>query len=161
MLIPSAAGVLRAISQPRLPLLEPLVYSMRVRLLDMNLGGHMDNVRYLKHMDRARNEYFLRTGLARLALTRRINLPVATSQVHYRRSLFLGQSFELHTRLLGWDEKWFFLEQRVMRQGELITRAVFKSVFLDRNGPLSPATVFETLTGGERLSSPPLAPDIP
>lgn len=158
-MIQPLASVLRAMSQPRVPVLEPLLHPLRVWPMDLNLGGHMDNVRYLKLMDRARNEYFLRTGLARLALVRRINMPVAASQVRYRRSLFLGQAYTLHTHLAGWDEKWFVIEQHIVREGELITHGLFKCVFLGRDGAVPPADVFARLCNRTKVS-PALAPGV-
>jgi hypothetical protein len=32
----------------------------------------------------------------------------------FRRELRLFERFEIHTRMLGWDEKWLFVEHRFM-----------------------------------------------
>jgi Thioesterase-like superfamily len=38
----------------------------------------------------------------------------------FRRDLKVFQTVEIHTRLLGWDERWGFLEHRFVREGRVI-----------------------------------------
>ena len=45
-----AGALLRTAIKPRAHLLDPMVHHLRVSPLELNLGGHMDNVRYLNLM---------------------------------------------------------------------------------------------------------------
>lgn len=137
------------------PLAEGLVHG-RVWPTDMNLGGHMDNVRYLKLMDSARTSFFMQTGIARAAGPARITpVPVvAATHIRYRRPLGAWQAFSLATRILCWDDKWLFLEQTISHRGQPASQALVKCVFLRNDKPVAPAQVL-ALTGGP-MASPPV-----
>ncbi|GEM_PF-2461946 len=146
----------RAVVKPALPLEQTLILPMRVWPTDLNFGGHMDNVRYMALMDLARSLWFTRTRLAKLTLARKLATPVAAAQVRYRRELFFADRFTLHTRLVYWDAKWFFLEQWFMRGEVMTTRALFKCAFVGRDGTLNPQPLFDLL-----CSQPPAPPVMP
>jgi len=78
----------------------------------------------------------------------------------WRPVLLPRQSFELHTQIVGWDEKWFFIEQKITRDGKLITVALFKCVAQKQGGPkpsgfAPPAELFAKAYG-RRVESPKL-----
>jgi hypothetical protein len=61
--------------------------------------------------------------------------PVVASQtITYRKSLRLWQRFEVETRILGYDERAVYLEQRFVAGGEIYARAYVKGRFLRRTG---------------------------
>lgn len=149
------ASALRAATTPRLDLMAPMTLHLRVWPGDLNIGRHMDNVRYLKLMDLARNEMLLRNGITGLAARRRIGVVVARCEVEYKRSLLPWERFTVHTQLLGWNARRFFIEQRFVRGDTLVTRGVFHCALSARNGVQAPDDFFAALVGG-RLQSPPL-----
>jgi acyl-CoA thioesterase FadM len=66
--------------------------------------------------------------------------------MRYRRSLELFEPFTLHTRLLGWDEKWVFLEQRFLKQsGDLAAEGVVKALFRGKDGNVPMAEVLHLM----------------
>lgn len=145
-------SMLRAATGPRLRFDTPLVSHHRVWPSDMNLGMHMDNVRYLQLMDRARNEFFLRTGIAWFGARRRMAVPVASCEVIYRRPLLAWERFSLHTQLLGWDDKRFYLEQRFLRDDREVTRGRFRCAFSTARGVRPPGEIFSELLGETAVS---------
>lgn len=85
---------------------------------------------------------------------------VASETIRFRRSLAPFQSFELRTRILGWDEKCFYIEQLFVapsRRGEEIVCAVglVRALFRGREGNVPTREVLATL-GGAVTESPPL-----
>ncbi len=84
----------------------------RFRVLphDLDAFGHMNNGRYLQIMDVARVEWMLQTQVAGAIRKNRWSPILGGGVIRYRHSLRLLQVYRVHTRLLGWDQRWFYLE---------------------------------------------------
>lgn len=121
---------------------------------DLDLNFHMTNSRYLSLMDIGRIDLLMRTGLYKTVRAQRLGPVLGSSVVRWRRGLNLGQVFSLHTRLLGWDEKWFYIEQRFKRQGKTVCYAYVRATFVGKNGVASAEKVSKDYQ--KDLVSPPL-----
>lgn len=148
------AVVLRAAFGARRAPLDESVVAFRVWPHDLDLNGHMNNGRYLTLMDLGRVDLVARLGVARTLLKRRWNPVVGGLTVRYRRSLAPFQRFAIHTRLLCWDERSFFLEQRFVRRGETAAVALVRGVFLETGGRRVPPAEIVAATG-HAMASPP------
>ena len=125
---------------------------------DLDIYLHMNNGRYLTLMDLGRMDWIWRTGLWRTARKNRWAPLVAASTIRYRKSLRLWQRFSLHTRILGWDHKWFYIEQ-VFRRGErLMASATVLGLFRGPKGNVPPREVLEAL--GLSMDSPPVSESV-
>ncbi|WP_291271780.1 thioesterase family protein [Geothrix sp.] len=129
--------------------LEPLgasVLRFRVWPNDLDVNVHMNNGRFLSVMDLGRFDLSFRTKLGRAMLRNRWKPLVGAITMRYRRSLDPFESYELHTRLLGWDEKWVFLEQRFLKHGgELAAEGVVRALFRGKNGNVPVAEILEQM----------------
>jgi acyl-CoA thioesterase FadM len=105
----------------------------------------MNNGRYLTIMDLGRLDLMFRTGLGRVILKRRWRPMVGTAVIRYRRGLAPFERYELKTRIASWDDKWFWLEQRFERSGEVVAVGVLKGLFRDRTGNVATADVLDRL----------------
>ncbi|XP_062843854.1 protein THEM6-like [Trichomycterus rosablanca] len=85
---------------------------------------HMNNARYLRECDFARISLYARNGVLKATRALGANLVVGASTVRYRRPLCIGETFELRTRIVTWDEKAFYLEQRFVSRKDGIVAAV-------------------------------------
>lgn len=122
---------------------------------DLDLNLHMNNSRYLALMDLGRYDLTRCVGLL-AACKRNKWFPVVSQvQVQFRKSLTPFQRFSLHTRVVAWDEKRFWLEQRFMRGEEVVAQATVRAVFLSKQGSVPTARVLEAI--GESRPSPGLA----
>ena len=131
------------------PPLDPLgesVLRFRVWPNDLDINLHMNNGRYLGMMDLGRLDLAFRTGLGRAITRHRWKPLVGGITMRYRRSLAPFARYELHTRMLGWDAKWCFLEQRFLQKGELIAEGVVKLLFRGPDGNI-PSQALLPLTG--------------
>uniref|UniRef100_A0A8C7LI25 Protein THEM6 n=1 Tax=Oncorhynchus kisutch TaxID=8019 RepID=A0A8C7LI25_ONCKI len=97
--------------------------SGRVLLHDIDLG-HMNNARYLRECDFARFHHYMRNGIFKALRTLKATMVVGASTIRYRRSLAFGEAFDLRTRIVAWDDKSFFVEQRFVSQGDGFISAV-------------------------------------
>lgn len=127
---------------------------------DLDVFMHMNNGAYLTMADLGRTDLILRSGLF-APLRQRGWYPVmAAETIRFRRSLTLWQRYTIATRIVGWDERSFFLEQvfsRPTRDGgeELVAHALIDARFLQRGGG-SVTTAEVTALGDAGATSPPL-----
>jgi len=140
-----------ALAALRRPRLSPLGES-RVRFTvlpgDLDLNGHMNNGRYLTVMDLGRVDLLLRTGVVGAMRRNRWSGVVASVAIRYRRALNPFQRYELGTRLIGWDDRWFFMEQRFTRGGELCAYGIVKVQFAGRAGRVAPQLMADAIHPG-------------
>lgn len=150
------------LSAKRRPSLSPLdesVICLRVLPNDLDLHAHMNNGRYLSIMDLGRLDLMARTGLGRVALERRWIPLVAWASIRYRRPLKVFQSFVLRTRIVYWDSKWFYIEQRFERNGQLVAAARIMGLLRGKGGNITPQQALQML-GHEQLAAPAAPVDI-
>lgn len=148
------SSALRSIAQPGHPLDAPLVHQSLVWPSDLNVGMHMDNVRYLQLMNRARNELLVRSGIMRTARRRRLGVPVALCTMRYKRSLMPFERFTLRTQIIGWNQKRFFMAQDFLRDERVVASGQLQYAFAGAEGLVAPADVFAEILGFEAVSPP-------
>ncbi|KAM5157870.1 protein THEM6 [Mantella aurantiaca] len=124
----SFLAVLRARLQPAVKdLLKEHTFSGRVLPHDLDFLLHMNNSRYLREADFARLSFFTRSGLFGAIHSLGAGMVMAACTVRYRRSLRLLEAFQIRTRLLCWDDKALYLEQRFVTPGDGFVCAVLLS----------------------------------
>jgi acyl-CoA thioesterase FadM len=141
----------------RVDLLATTRVRFRVWPTDLDLNGHVNNGRYLMLADLGRIDWFLRTGAMQVALRRGALPVVGDALAKFRRELRLFQSFEIHSRMLGWDERWGFLEHRFVRNGRVVAVVAIRGLFRGHQGPVAPSDLLAALGGGSAVS--PALPD--
>ena len=108
--------------------------SFRVMPHDIDMFGHMNNGRYLQIMDVARVDWMLQTGIADQIRQHRWAPLLGGGAVRFRHSLRLFQRYEVMTRLLGWDERWFYIEHTfVDTRGRRIAVGITRAGLRERN----------------------------
>ncbi len=128
--------------------------SLRVWPNDLDLNLHVNNGRYLALADIGRIHWFIRTGALAAARRHRAFPVVGDAIAKFRRDLKAFETFEIHTRLLGWDAKWGFLEHQFVREGRVIGIVAIRGVFKGPNGTVDPGMLLEALA--HHAPSPPL-----
>ncbi len=155
-----------ALFKPKIAdILAPSLLKLRVLPNDLDFNMHMNNGRYLTVMDLGRLDLILRSGLFKI-MVRQKSVPIlASAKIRYRLSLDPFQSYTLHTRILGWDDKWFFIEQRFLmgsgpKQGEVAAIALVKGCFFDSASQTTVPTAAVLSAIGYPHPSPSLPPHI-
>jgi acyl-CoA thioesterase FadM len=149
------ANVTRSSLRGRLGALDESVLTMRVWPTDLDTNGHMNNGRYLTLMDFGRTDLLIRAGLARQALRRRWVPALGGATVVFRRSLRPMRLYELRTRVVCWDDKWFYFEQRFDRHGATYAHALARGLLLERGVKVPPSEA--VLAMGGPAQSPPMS----
>lgn len=91
---------------------------------DLDYMGHMNNSRYLRECDFARFHHYMRNGLFLASCKLGAKMVVGASTIRYRRSLAFREAFEIRTKVVGWDEKAFYLEQRFVSKKDGFVSAI-------------------------------------
>lgn len=141
---------------PRIGVLEEDTLALRVWPNDIDFNLHMNNARYLSAMDYGRMHLLARVGLLEHILHSRWQPLVGAVWVTYRRSLPLGARFTLASRLVCWDERWFYIEQ-IFTSGNTEGPASVgwvKGALRGPGGTLNPQQIIERVAPG--LPSPPM-----
>ncbi|MBT2372611.1 thioesterase family protein [Pseudomonas fluorescens] len=129
------------------------VIRMRVWPTDLDLNRHVTNGRYFTLADVGRMDFVLRTGAFRVALRHKAVPIVGDTWGKFRRELKLFEAFEIHTRMLGWDEKWSLMEHRFISNGRVVGVVVMRGLFRSAKGTIPPAEFLREL-GVSELSPP-------
>ncbi len=127
---------------------------MRVWPNDIDINMHMNNARYLSIMDYARTHLLARTGLLEHIIRSRWQPMVGAVWITYRRSLPLFSASWLSSRLVCWDERWFYMEQTFTGREGLAAVGWVKGILRDARGSVEPQAVVEGVTAG--VGSPPM-----
>ncbi len=139
---------------PQLGVLEEDRLRMHVWPHDIDFNLHMNNARYLSVMDYGRTHLLARTRLLGHIVHARWKPMVGAVWMTYRRSLPLFSSFWLSSRLICWDERWFYLEQTFTGHRGLAAMGWVKGILRDENGNVKPQQVLERVAPG--IVSPPM-----
>ena len=112
------------------------VLNMRVLPNDLDINMHMNNGRYLTIMDLGRVDLLMRSGMFYKIRKRGWMAVLGSTTIRYRRPLAPLQKFTLETSLTGWNDKWFYLEQKFIitsgkKKGDIAAYAIVKGAFLN------------------------------
>jgi acyl-CoA thioesterase FadM len=148
--------VVAALLKKRTSVLDETVLRGRVWPNDLDLNGHMNNGRYFTVMDLGRIDFLLRAGVLQTALRHRW-APIVTSEfVRFRRSIRLFRRYDLRTRLLFWDDRWFTFEQRFESDGRVAAVGYVRGLLRARGANVPPAEVLRA--SGIDVSPPAVDP---
>ena len=143
---------------PRRAILEKSHLNLRVWLNDCDFNLHLNNGRYLTFMDLGRVHLLAQCGLFRGLWDKRWSPVLGAAEISYIRPLQPMQRFDLVTRLVTWDEKYFYIEQRFEVAGKLHAQALVKGLFMGRGKKIDSAEVIALM--GQPMDAPPMPPEI-
>jgi len=143
---------------PRKGLFEESRVGFRVLPTDCDINFHMNNGRYLTFMDLGRVHLVTQLGLMPVIFRKRWSAALAAAEVNFIRALAPLQKFELVTRIVTWDDKYCYMEQRFEAQGVLYAHAFVKGLFLRGRAKVPNPEVAAEL--GYREPPPPMPEEL-
>jgi acyl-CoA thioesterase FadM len=147
--------IISAFFRPPLGLRGVSILKQRVWPTDLDINIHMNNARYLAVMDLGRTDWIIRSGAWRLMHRERMAPIVGGCMVRYRRALQPFQRFTLRTRLLGWDERWLYVEQTMTGRDGIACLALQRAGFTQGGKLVPPAELARMLHySGPSLPAP-------
>ena len=130
---------------PRKAVFEESRVAFRVLPTDCDINFHMNNGRYLSFMDLGRLHLVAQIGLLPIIVRKRWGAALAAAEINFIRQLAPFQKFDLVTRVVTWDDKYAYMEQRFESGGVLCAHAFAKGLFLGRAGKISNSMVLAEL----------------
>jgi acyl-CoA thioesterase FadM len=131
-MIPAMA---RGVSQPRINAAEPLASRFRVLPHDIDINLHLNNGRYLQIIDVNRMEFLFRAGVIDIVRKNRWKPILGSTTIQFRRELRLWDEALASTRLVGWDDRWTYLEHRIeTADGKPVAIAMARAGFRQKGG---------------------------
>lgn len=132
----AAVVILRAWFQPPVwDVTAEQTLTGRVTTRDIDMC-HMNNARYLRECDFARFSLYVRNGVFKALRALKASMVVGATTIRYRRALCIGEGYELRSRIVTWDDKAFFLEQRfVSRKDGLVCAVMYCKQSIIRSSP--------------------------
>ena len=124
------------IAQSKVDLLATTRVRLRVWPNDLDFNLHVNAGRYLTLADIGHINWFARTRILGVARQQKVFPMVSDAIAKFRRDLKVFQSFEIHTRLIGWDRRYGFFEHRFVRRGRVIGMVAIRGVFKGPDGPV-------------------------
>lgn len=122
---------------------------------DIDLFMEMNNGRVLTILDLGRTVLAQRVGLLDALKAQRWGLTMAGASVRYRKRIRPFVKFRTLSRTVGWDARFFYLDQSIWIGETCAAQVLYRSAVTDRNGIVSPARVFGSIGHGG------ISPDLP
>lgn len=108
-----------ALAGPQIDLCDPVTLNFRALPQDCDANLHVNNARYLTLMDLGRLSLVGRLGLGPSMMKQKWGAIVGAVELEFLSEIRLMSAFSLTTRIVGWDPKWFYIEQRFERGRQL------------------------------------------
>lgn len=149
-----AQSIWRARSAPEMGLLDTYISHHRCWPWDIDMWMELNNGRTLTLYDLGRIPLAQKNGLLDVIRRERWGLTMAGVVVRYRRRVRTFEKIEMRSRLICWDDRFFYIEQSMWKaDGECANHAVYRSAVTDRNGIVAADRVAEAL-GMAGITSP-------
>ena len=143
---------------PALPILGTHVSTHRCWPQDLDIYMEMNNGRILTILDLGRTILARRVGLLNVISKNRWALTMAGASVRYRKRIKPFVKFKVHSRCVGWDDKFFYLDQSIWIGDECAVQALYRSALTDKRGIVRPGRLIRAMGyEGTRPDLPPWA----
>lgn len=137
----------------RIDPLSEAVLTMRAWPNDIDLNMHVSSGRYISFMDIGRVDLLTRMGILRQVVKLGWRPLVGGSTIMYRKSIRPFEEFRVRSRIVCWDEKWFYFEHIIENsKGEMAATANVRGLMRGPKGNVRPKELV-ALTGRE-IESP-------
>jgi acyl-CoA thioesterase FadM len=150
LMIPRAAaalvrGYVRSGSAvPGLGVTTPHVAQARCGLLDVDIFMHMNNAAFFSHCELARWQLIAEVGAIPWIQRNKAVFLVGSTVTRFRREVRPLQAFEVHTQVLGWDERSLVFEHnfRLSADSPPLSQTLCRAVVKSKGKTVAPEDFF-------------------
>lgn len=133
------------------PFIESTI-NMRVWLTDIDTFMELNNGRFLTLMDIGRMEVGLRLGLLKVLKKNKWGLMVGAVSTRFRYRIKPLEKFTLHTKIVYFDERWFYFRQWFTRKnGDVLASFLVRTAVTSKNGLVPTNDVKKEMKFDEQL----------
>jgi acyl-CoA thioesterase FadM len=125
--------------QPPLGLFDTHVSTLICWPWDLDPWVELNNGRTLTLYDLGRLPLSRRTGFEQLLRDKQWGLTVAGSTTRYRKRVTMFTKLVMHTRCLGWDGRFVYMEQSMWKGDDCTSHVLIRSAIVSKGGMVKPA----------------------
>lgn len=145
-------------NKTKLSMLDTSPYHFRVLPLDCDINLHLTNSRYLALMDLARTKMMSDCNLFGKMLKKKWLPVVSSTEITFIKDIRPWQHCVIQTTIVGWDHKYFYLEQCFVCDGVIHAIANLRGLFVHKRKVID---IDELIAlSGEELVQPELPAEI-
>ncbi len=112
---------------------------------DLDFWRELNNGRTLSLYDMGRVSLAIRTGLRAELAARGWGIAIAGASVRYRRRVRVFERVEMRTRCIGWDARFFYMEQTMWKGADCASHLLIRGAITSATGIVPPPGVFAAL----------------
>lgn len=157
MIFRTLIHLLRSRRKPSLGIHDVGRLNLRVVPTDLDVLGHMNNGVYFSLMDLGRMDLMIRAGMWKKLRGEGYYPVMANETMTFRKSLQPGMRFVLESRIVGYDDKAVYAEQRFVVRDEIYASAMTRARFLKKSGGTVSMAELSALAGVDAATFPPPA----
>jgi acyl-CoA thioesterase FadM len=126
--------------------------SFRVWVTDVDVSI-MNHAAFLTVFEVGRIDFMVRSGFFKLNLANKWYSPAQAISVQYFRPLKIFQKAQVFTRISYFDEKWIYMEQKIVSKGKDVAGCLVKGLVKKGKENIDPQKVL-SLLGVESFETP-------
>lgn len=146
--------VIKFRNAPALGITETHISHHRCWPWDLDPWIELNNGRTLTLYDLGRIPMGIRSGLTSMLRAKGWGITVAGNSTRYRKRIKAFQRFEMRSRCIGWDARFFYIEQAMWLGQDCANHILIRSAITSAQGIVPPARVLEAM--GQTQDSPDL-----
>ena len=143
---------------PKLGFFDTHVSTHRIWPWDLDPWMELNNGRTLTLYDLGRIPLASRMGFRKVMSEKRWGMTVAGNTLRYRRRVKVFEKVTMKTRLIGWDQRFIYMEQSMWRDGDCTSHMLIRSALVQasqgRSGIVPPSELAKAF--GQSEVSPAL-----
>ncbi|MFB2530615.1 thioesterase family protein [Paracoccus sp. p3-h83] len=121
---------------------------------DLDPWVELNNGRTLTLYDLGRIPLVMRTGFIKVLKDKGWGITVAGNTTRYRRRVTMFQRFQMRSRCIGWDARFFYMEQSMWRGDECLNHMLLRSAAINKGGMVPTAEVAAAMGAGDSPALP-------
>lgn len=142
------------------PALDPLGTHVSTHMCwpwDLDPWWELNNGRTLTLFDLGRMPLSVRLGMVAALKANGWGMTAAGNTVRYRRRVRMFHRVQMHSRLIGWDARFVYVEQAMWRGGEALNHILVRLAATDAQGIMPPHRLITAM--GHKGTLSPALPD--
>lgn len=125
-------------------LYDKVVFKHRVKLSYIDIYKHINNAKYLRIYEKARWDFGIKTGMTKLMLEKKYLFLIMSAELSYIKELKFGQKFDVVTKIIATDDKYYYFEQQ-MKRGEVVHNHAFFKVLIAGRKKVKPSEIHQAI----------------
>lgn len=130
---------------PKLNLDDIHISTHRCWPVDIDMFGELNNGRTLTLYDLGRLVMGHRMGFLDVIKKNKWGMTMAGASVRYRHRVRMFQKFTMHTRAIGRDDRFLYLQQTMWRGDKATSSVLYRTAVTDKNGIVHTQKVADAL----------------